>query len=83
MAKKSDDINWLSTGVCVAVKNRRQEIALSQEELSRRSGLHRTYISDVERGSRNLSLKNLQRLAEALETRPSDLIAHAEIIRKP
>jgi len=60
------------------VRERRDELSLSQEELSQRSGLHRTYISDVERGSRNLSVKNLIRLAHALEMTPSALLRRIE-----
>ena len=40
---------------------------MSQEELAARAGLHRTYVSDVERGVRNPSLESVQKLAGALE----------------
>lgn len=50
-----------------AVKEQRYELGISQEELADRSGLHRTYISDVERGARNISLESIEKLARALE----------------
>jgi transcriptional regulator with XRE-family HTH domain len=47
---------------------------LSQEELAARAGLHRTYISSVERGQRNVSLENIFAIARALGSDPRDLI---------
>lgn len=44
----------------------RRERNLSQEELANLSGLHRTYITDIERGTRNVSLKNITRIAAAM-----------------
>lgn len=49
-----------------AVRTRRSELGISQEELAARAGLHRTYIADVERGKRNVSLINIERIANAL-----------------
>lgn len=51
----------------LAVKKRRQELNISQEELAERASLHRTYISDIERGRRNVSLENIENIAKALE----------------
>ncbi len=48
------------------VRKHRKSLGFSQEELAERSGLHRNYISDVERGRRNLSLDALLRLAKGL-----------------
>jgi transcriptional regulator with XRE-family HTH domain len=45
----------------------RQGKGLSQEELADRAGLHRTYVGSVERGERNISIDNIERLAKALE----------------
>jgi CheY-like chemotaxis protein len=49
------------------IKSQRGERGISQEELAERAGLHRTYISDVERGARNLSLDSIEKLAGALQ----------------
>jgi CheY-like chemotaxis protein len=49
-----------------AIRKWRENLHLSQEQLARRAGMHRTYICDVERGARNISLKNIQKLADAL-----------------
>lgn len=49
------------------IRKQRSGLGMSQEELADRAGLHRTYISDVERGTRNLSLENIAKLAEALQ----------------
>lgn len=45
----------------------RRKLQLTQEQLAERANLHRTYISDVERGARNLSLESINKLAQALE----------------
>ncbi|MDP3997270.1 MAG: helix-turn-helix transcriptional regulator [bacterium] len=44
----------------------RLKVGLSQEKLATKAGLHRTYISDIERGFRNVSLKNIEKLAKAI-----------------
>ncbi|MBU0487264.1 MAG: helix-turn-helix domain-containing protein [Bacteroidetes bacterium] len=49
------------------IREMRQKLGISQEELSFRSELHRTYISSIERGLRNVSLENIEKLAKALE----------------
>ena len=48
------------------IRKWREKLQLSQDELAQRAGLHRTYVSDVERGARNVSLKNVQKLADAM-----------------
>lgn len=53
----------------------RRESGLSQEEVAARAGLHRTYVSSVERGLRNVSVENIFALARALGCDPSDLLA--------
>lgn len=56
------------------IKNFRKQTGLSQEELADRAGLHRTYISSVERAQRNVSLENIYGIAEALGVPAADLL---------
>lgn len=49
------------------IRRERAALGISQEELAVRAGLHRTYVSDVERGTRNPSLESVAKLAQALE----------------
>jgi CheY-like chemotaxis protein len=50
-----------------AIKEQRNALGISQEELAARAGLHRTYVSEVERGERNPSITSIEKLAQALE----------------
>lgn len=61
-----------------AVLARRIDLKLSQEELAERAGLHRTYVGDIERGARNLALRNIVNLAAALDLPLDDLIRRAK-----
>lgn len=61
------------------VKRRRSKLGISQEELGERAALHRTYVSDVEAGKRNLSLQSLERLARALDSSLSSVFDAIEI----
>ena len=56
------------------VRELRSEKAISQEELAALTELDRTYISGIERGKRNLSLKNILKIASALNVTPSQLL---------
>jgi two-component system, response regulator len=58
-----------------SVKSWRSHRRISQEELADRAGLHRTYISDVERGVRNVSLESIEKLARALEVPVATLVS--------
>jgi transcriptional regulator with XRE-family HTH domain len=53
----------------------RHDRGLSQEALADATGLHRTYIGAVERGERNVALRNILRIAEALGVAPQELFA--------
>ena len=61
-----------------AVRKVRLEQGISQEELADRCGLHRTFISDVELGKRNISLENIERIAISLNRTLSDFFKEVE-----
>lgn len=61
-----------------ALRRRRERLEVSQEALAFTSEIHRTYISELERGLKNPSLSTIDRLAAALKTKASTLIADAE-----
>ncbi|MEZ5537692.1 MAG: helix-turn-helix transcriptional regulator [Thiolinea sp.] len=56
------------------LKEIRAKANLSQEELADLAGLHRTYVGSVERGERNISIDNMERLASALAVDIKDLL---------
>ena len=56
----------------------RTEKRYSQEKLAELCGLHRTYISDIECFQRNVSLENVQRIADALEIESHKLLIESE-----
>jgi len=56
------------------LKALRTAAGISQEELATRAGLHRTYISSIERGQRNVTIENIFALARALGTTPEALV---------
>lgn len=56
------------------IKQLRLDAELSQERLGEMTGLDRTYISGIERGVRNPSLKNIEKLAKALKVKVTELI---------
>ncbi len=76
--EQEEDKDFLVLALCEVVRECRKNLNLSQSELSRRSGLHRSYIGDLERGARNLSVKNMCKLAQALNMTATDLMQLAE-----
>jgi transcriptional regulator with XRE-family HTH domain len=66
-------INALS----LALQKRRIALGLSQDELADKAGLHRTYVSLIERKSCNFSIKIYMRLAFALDVDPAELMRQA------
>ena len=63
------------------VRKWRAKLRITQEDLAERAGLSRTYVCDIERGTRNISLKNVQKLADGLSV--SLLTLFADLTAKP
>lgn len=61
------------------VKKYRVQSKLSQEKLRELTGLHRTYISDIERGLRSISLNNIEKLSKALNVEIYKLFIFEEV----
>ena len=62
----------------LVIKELRLEKGLSQESLANQSDIDRTYISDIEKGERNISLKIIERLSETLQISLSELFKKIE-----
>jgi transcriptional regulator with XRE-family HTH domain len=70
------------TALGLAVKHRREELGLTQEQVANDSGLHQRWISNVETGKRNPSYGSLRRLAAGLELSAAELIGRAEQLER-
>ncbi len=77
ISRTKDEEKWLRA-VGAAVRSRRKELGLSQEQLGYEAKLDRTYISGVERGVRNPTVGSLRRIAQALDTSASEVLNLAE-----
>ena len=61
-----------------AIRRLRSEAGYSQESFADACGLHRTYMGSVERGERNISLDNIERIAKKLGLTAGELLLEAE-----
>lgn len=69
MSKSSDDLN---TVVAVKIRKLREARGWSQEKLGFEAGLHRAYIGQIERGEKNIGLKNLEKILKAFKVKIPD-----------
>jgi transcriptional regulator with XRE-family HTH domain len=60
-----------------AIRKKRLEMKLSQEELAEMAHVHHTYVSRVEAGKKNISYENIHKIAYALRMKPSWLLDRA------
>jgi transcriptional regulator with XRE-family HTH domain len=54
------------------VRQKRQELEMTQEKLAEKANLHPTYVGSIERGERNIALENILALAKALKCSPRE-----------
>ena len=73
MARAAHEIR-LVTVFAGNVRRLRKERGLSQEDLAEAAGVHRTYIGMIERGEKNVTIYNIERIASALKVRPGSLL---------
>lgn len=67
----------LVTVFAANVRRKRLELGLSQEELAEAAGVHRTYVGMLERGEKNVTIYNIERIALALHVEPASLLQSA------
>lgn len=71
------DTSGILTDLGIAIRVARQVSGLSQEALADEAGLDRSHMGKIERGERNVTLLNIERIAAALKTKPSQLLGNA------
>jgi len=64
----------INKDVGLNIRRIREEKGLTQEKLAFRAELHRAYIGQIERGEKNIGLKNLEKIAKALNVSVKDLL---------
>ncbi|HEY9757604.1 MAG TPA: helix-turn-helix transcriptional regulator [Oculatellaceae cyanobacterium] len=77
MMNKQDENLWL-VAFGDTVSDLREAQSMTQQELADLSGVNRTYISDIERGRRNITLTTMKRLASALKIEAFELLKSAD-----
>ena len=73
MATNRDDRRFLHD-LGFRIRERRQAVGLTQDQLAEKCDLHRTYVGSVERGERNFSILNLRSIAKALRITLPELV---------
>ncbi len=77
----NNDKEKLETALAVVLRRHRSAQHISQEELAYRAGLHPTYISQLERGLKNITLKTLLKITHALKLGIVEIVAEIETER--
>ena len=69
-----NSIAYLAEAVSKTVLEKRAHLGISQESLSLKAGMHRTFISKIEKASQNPTIESIFRLAVAFEIEPEQLV---------
>lgn len=80
---KLDQDEKLLRAFGLAVRQERERLGVSQDVFADMAKVHRTYVGSVERGERNISLKNIASFARALGISGAKLYARAEALLDP
>jgi transcriptional regulator with XRE-family HTH domain len=78
---KKSSIKFNLRRLGIVIRERRQEMEMSQEDLAGLCKLHRTYISGIERGVRNPTITCIDDVARALRLTLTDLVGRTEVRR--
>ena len=78
--KENLDPKILNELVGLRIKDIRNSLNLSQESFAEKVGLHRTYIGQVERAEKNITLKNIHKICYALKIDPKELFDFKDIV---
>lgn len=80
--KTKDDLDptILNQLIGLKIKEIRNSLNLSQEDFAEKVGLHRTYIGQVERAEKNITLKNINKICYSLKIDPKELFDFKDII---
>lgn len=71
------DTTGILTDLGITIRQARLSMKLSQEALADAAGVDRSHMGKIERGERNVTLLNIERIAKALGKTPSDLLGEA------
>ena len=70
----------LNVLVGLKIKHIRQSLKYSQEEFAWKLGIHRTYLGQIERAEKNISIKNIEKICKALDIEPKELFDFDDLV---
>lgn len=80
--RKTDKVSTLAEALGFVIKSRREEQGMTQDQLASTAGIDRSYMSQVERGLKNITLPVLWNLAGALHVAPAKIIQEVAALHK-